>query len=302
MLSFGGLALLFLAAVISPGGMFFHPVHAKRKRRRAPARAAGSGGVGGEGLEGLASLFGALGGVDGVAGGGGHNKHGSGDCRKGKVRVPKRLDSLLNKRRRNQFIANGCGPEGMQVEEPFGLWQCCNGHDVCYSTCGAPFAHCEEQFSTCMKGVCDRLESSERRQACHEQANSFTSMTGLFGRGSHSSSQMDTCECKTKGQEADNSWRAFLEAVYAKSGGDARGLGNDRQAVEAMLPDGHSLDTASSHDLVGELLKAWKGKEGELAYDMVRRYGVYFVKATGKTPLAFIGRDNVTVYKPEAEL
>jgi secretory phospholipase A2 len=276
-----------------------------------------------EGLEGLASLFGSLGGLDlGDNGGGGNgggagragragraggaarrNKKRRGDCPKGQVRVPKELDSLLEQPRRNQYIANGCGPEGMQVEEPFGLWQCCNGHDVCYSTCGAKFGHCESEFGRCMKGVCDRLESPERQRECHEQASGFTGMTGIFGRGSHASSQRDTCECKTKGPEADAAWRAFIEAVYAKSGA-AQGMGQDMPAVEAMLPGGQlSLGEASaSEDAVGALLKAWEGKEGELAFAMVRRYGVYFVKATGSTPLAFIGRDNETVYEPKVTL
>lgn len=265
----------------------------------------GAGGV--EGLEGLASLFSGLGDIgDGGAPAGGSvgtKKRRRSECPKGRTRVPKDLDSILSRPRRNQFIANGCGPEGMQVEEPFGLWQCCNGHDVCYSTCGASFQLCEDQFGRCMKGVCDRIQSPERARECHKQASSFTGMTGIFGKGSHASSQRDTCECKKKGPEADAAWRSFVEAVYAKSGATG-GMGQDTAAINAMLPHGHEPinDARTDGGAIDALMKAWKGKEGELAFDMVRRYGVYFVKATGSTPLAFIGRDQESVYKPKESL
>ena len=93
-------------------------------------------------------------------------------------------------------------------------------------------------------------------------------------------------------------WRAFIEAVYAKSGA-THGMSQDIPAVELMLPN-DQVDLGE--DAVGALLKAWEGREGELAFAMVRKYGVYFVKATGSTPLAFIGRDNEAVYKPKVAL
>lgn len=39
---------------------------------------------------------------------------------------------------------------GMEVEEPFQLWRCCNSHDVCYASCGTTFKYCEKQFKNCM--------------------------------------------------------------------------------------------------------------------------------------------------------
>jgi hypothetical protein len=49
--------------------------------------------------------------------------------------------------------ANGCGPEGLQITEPFGLHRCCNGHDVCYGMCGVHFEYCERKFDECMLSV-----------------------------------------------------------------------------------------------------------------------------------------------------
>ena len=47
--------------------------------------------------------------------------------------------------------ANGCGPAGMQVKEAFGLYKCCNRHDVCYGVCGTTHGFCEQMFTGCMK-------------------------------------------------------------------------------------------------------------------------------------------------------
>ena len=106
----------------------------------------------------------------------------------------------------------------------------------------------------------DRI--SERARECHKQASSFTGMTGIFGERIHASSLRDTCECKNKGPEAEASWRAFIEAVYAKSGA-ARGMGQDMEAINAMLPDGHEPinDVPNDGDAVGALMKAWKERK-----------------------------------------
>jgi secretory phospholipase A2 len=32
----------------------------------------------------------------------------------------------------------------MQVKETFGLYKCCNGHDLCYATCGTSKGFCEK--------------------------------------------------------------------------------------------------------------------------------------------------------------
>lgn len=302
----GLILLVLLLAVCDDTGAL------ARKRRKKRTRNLDQRGVrnGGQpsGMDGLSALFNSLGdmgletdarGDNGMSGGKGSRKRQKrrNACPRGQALVPKDLDDLLNAPRRNQFIANGCGPEGMQVKEPFGLWQCCNGHDVCYSTCGATFDHCEEQFGSCMQGVCDRIDDKKTSRACHEQANSFTGMTKLFGRGSHAASQRDTCECKSEGADAKLAWRRFIEALREKSGTESSTMGWDE--IGSLLPDSTSTVENTNDDPIDILLHAWKGREGELAFAMVRQYGVHFVKATGSTPLAFIGRDHKTLYRKE---
>ena len=148
-----------------------------------------------------------------------------------------------------------------QVEESFGLWKCCNGHDVCYSSCGASFAHCESTFKTCMTQVCDALDQSQR-SACHEQARSFTGMTGIFGAASHRMSQQGTCTCVPKAQKRA-AWLAFLSDLHTRGG------------------------QAASEEELGALLDAHKGKEGQLGYRAVRQFGEAFVEKGGTVPVSF---------------
>jgi len=80
---------------------------------------------------------------------------------------------------------NGCGPKGMQIKEPFGLYRCCNNHDLCFATCGTSQDFCEELFTSCMSKVCRSFGSGERREACQKQANGMSGMTRMFGGGFH---------------------------------------------------------------------------------------------------------------------
>ena len=90
--------------------------------------------------------------------------------------------------------ANGCGPAGMRQRDgdQYGLHECCNGHDTCYSACGSDFQYCEKQFKKCMLGKCEQNNGGAH---CAETANSFASMTGMFGRGFHQQGMDETCEC-----------------------------------------------------------------------------------------------------------
>eukprot|EP00439_Symbiodinium_sp_Y106_P084292 s167_g25.t1 len=94
----------------------------------------------------------------------------------------------------SRMMANGCGPQGLVIKEPHGLFRCCNGHDVCFSVCGTSHDFCEDQFSKCMQEVCQSPLSGEH-QECQKQAHSFSSMTKIFGSGFHKASQQDSCHC-----------------------------------------------------------------------------------------------------------
>ena len=68
---------------------------------------------------------------------------------------------------------NGCGPKGMQIEEPFGLYRCCNQHDACFATCGTAAPFCERIFKQCMSKVCAEDHVGRTREDCERQALSL---------------------------------------------------------------------------------------------------------------------------------
>ena len=185
-------------------------------------------------------------------------------CATGTYLAPVGLDSLLNAVPRQHFVANGCGPQGMEVQEKFGLWRCCNGHDVCYSTPGATFKYCEDTFGSCMKQVCEENHSGTAQEECHQQAQGFTGMTALFGRGSHASSQRDVSTCVGSPEEAQTRWLSFLAEIHT--------------AGQVAVPSEAALTS---------MLTAHKGKEGELIDRLVKTYGVPFVKKTGSVEIDF---------------
>jgi len=164
-------------------------------------------------------------------------------CPSGEITVPK-LDQ------HTKMIANGCGPQGMVIKEPYGLYRCCNSHDVCFSVCGTSHNFCEDHFSRCMDEVCEQLPG-QKFEECKKQASSFSTMTKLFGNGFHQASQNESCECAPK-EEAKERRRRYLENFY-------------NSYDQSMLD---SLDKQESE---------WRGKEAELHYDLVKRYGHLFV-------------------------
>jgi secretory phospholipase A2 len=150
--------------------------------------------------------------------------------------------------------ANGCGPKGMQVEESFGLVKCCNRHDICYWLCNTKFAFCEKKFKQCMTGVCKQLEG-EQASECKQQAQSFSGMTQVFGSGMHAQGQGMQCDCLSSAEEAAARHRAFLMQFY----------------------ESYNV-TAATDEHVDSMLEKYKGKEGEMYYLMVLKYGLQFVK------------------------
>jgi secretory phospholipase A2 len=120
----------------------------------------------------LGDLLGMLG---GAGGGGGGGKGKAAICPKGEVAVPGD-DQFTDA----HLFANGCGPTGMQMSEPYGLYKCCNGHDICYGLCGTTHSFCEKQFKKCMKKVCEE-QLPEIQANCTQQAGGFSGMTAGFG-------------------------------------------------------------------------------------------------------------------------
>ncbi|CAE7345620.1 Pla2g12a [Symbiodinium sp. CCMP2592] len=194
----------------------------------------------------LGALFEGLGAIQNTGKGGKGAARADDACPAGQSPVPK-MDQ------HSRMMANGCGPQGLVIKEPHGLFRCCNGHDVCFSVCGTSHDFCEDQFAKCMQEVCQSPLSGEH-QECQKQAHSFSSMTKVFGSGFHKASQQDSCHCVPE-DEAGKKHRDYLETFY-------------RLYNESML------DT----DTLELQLSKWKGKEAELYFDLVKKYGHLFVQ------------------------
>jgi len=217
--------------------------------------AGGGGGRGGGNANPLGGLANVL---EGLGGGGPGRGASARLCEEGEVPVPA-MDN------HKAFTANGCGPDGMKIEEPFGLHRCCNFHDVCFSTCGTTHDWCENEFRVCMKRVC-KAHSGTSRSSCSNQAAQFTSMTGAFGKGFHSSSQRTSCNC-TPRAEAKDGHRAYLKDFLLDY--DPEDAGDER---------------------VERLLETWKGKEGEMYAGLVHKHGAQFVRFRDTEPTFAQGR------------
>lgn len=163
-----------------------------------------------------------------------------------------------------KFECNGCGPKGMQVNENFGLYKCCNGHDLCYSTCGTTKEYCEKVFKSCMKSTCEKSfgHNPAMKADCEKQANSMTGLTAAFGGGFHTRSQTGNketgqpgaCDCYESEEKADERWlQKFTEFYIAHA--------------EPKMSEGEAAAKAE------EVLKKNKGnKRGEAYYKMIKKY------------------------------
>eukprot|EP00929_Paragymnodinium_shiwhaense_P073451 TRINITY_DN37428_c0_g1_i1.p1 TRINITY_DN37428_c0_g1~~TRINITY_DN37428_c0_g1_i1.p1 ORF type:complete len:301 (-),score=46.06 TRINITY_DN37428_c0_g1_i1:331-1185(-) len=235
--------------------------------------------------EGLGSITGSLsGGLNGLLGDFAQHMAASqndrGTCPPGLIQVPKRLAALPP----NFFQCNGCGPQGMALDEPFGLWVCCNRHDVCYSSCGTTFAFCEEEFKGCMNSVCeaghlpDVEEGDRTKSKCKDTAEGFLALTAMLGKGFHDKSQEVGCDClgEEEKEAATERYELFLSDLYQHS-----------QGVEKKAADEIRQTVAEHH-----------GREGVAVYKTVQEVGAPLVLKTGRVPVDFsietVTKDNGT--------
>ena len=235
-----------------------------------------------------------LGGLGGGGGGKGGNKP---LCPAGKSAVP-----LMNQFTDATLYANGCGPQGMKVEENFGLFPCCNSHDICYGICGTTHKFCENKFKRCMEKICKGQVDSQQQAACRQQANGFSGMTAVFGVSFHSSSQQDACECVPSGDAAVRKhYTALLTAFYdthqpeqavtkAEKGEGEKGEGEVEGAgAGAGAGEGSEVSSSSSstsdwvEGMLAKYIDGTKPKGGELLYKLAKKYGAQkgFVRFDG---------------------
>ncbi|KAA8494766.1 hypothetical protein FVE85_3007 [Porphyridium purpureum] len=177
--------------------------------------------------------------------------------------APKHLDDLPV----GFFIANGCGPQGLEVKEPFGLWPCCNRHDACYSVCGSSLKYCETAFKLCMRDVCEMSHNAGRHDECKQQARAFADITGMFGGQFHAKASAEACACYKTKEEADEAHADFLRRLHMSYGNMA--LDNAVQLVDQQM------------------LHKYAGKKPEQIFDTVLKYGTRFVKVGGSVPVDF---------------
>lgn len=168
-------------------------------------------------------------------------------CGPGQEAVPK-MDQ------HEKLSANGCGPQGMQIQEPFGLYRCCNGHDVCFSVCGTTHAFCEQEFQNCMKEVCKNPLQGKKKD-CKQQAKTFSVLTKSFGADFHSDSQRETCQCVPKGEAVAKRHREYLTAFMKRYN-----------------------SSAATEEEVDDALSQYQGREGELYLRLVKIHGNNFVR------------------------
>jgi len=188
----------------------------------------------------------------GVGGAGGAGGPGAGKqreiCPNGQFIVPRPLKHL----KKGVLVANGCGPQGMAIKEAFGLWRCCNRHDVCFSSCATSFDFCEKKFEACMQKRCMQKENKVRQSECKKQAKSFSDMTKTFGRSSHSKTMLEVCDCVATEGRAQQNRREWVIDVYRRFG---------------------PREKAENTTFIDQTLQKHAGKEGQLYYDLITKYG-----------------------------
>lgn len=116
-----------------------------------------------------------------------------------------------------------------------------------------------------MKEVCEMPFNANRKAECDQQRESFSSMTGMFGAGSHSSGMRSVCDCVASKEEAKERYHAFVLDLYEK----------------------HGPAEKANSEFVEKLLAKFSGKEYSLIFTLYKKYGKGFVAKGGSVPLDF---------------
>ncbi|XP_021964227.1 group XIIA secretory phospholipase A2 [Folsomia candida] len=98
----------------------------------------------------------------------------------------------------NPPTKNGCGsgwysPILNQVVTSLTI-MCCNGHDICYGTCGYAKTTCDTAFSSCLKTMCDNFPEEG---ICIRGIMSF--FVEKFGCSAYTGAQGESCICTPLG-------------------------------------------------------------------------------------------------------
>lgn len=163
-------------------------------------------------------------------------------CPAGTVAAPKFFDKLPH----HHFHVDGCGPKNKPVDESFGLWICCNRHDVCYSSCGTTHKYCEDEFKKCIDEVCigGHLQKEDQSR-CERLAAGFYAMGQTMGKKFHEQGQNQGCDCFDDESKALDRYRDFVGDIYKR------------------LPEGEKKD----QDFVSGVMEKYQGQEGVAVHE-----------------------------------
>jgi hypothetical protein len=151
------------------------------------------------------------------------------------------------------FPPNGCGPSGLLdaavPECPCGIvcfTPACNGHDVCYTTCGSSRAECDAAFYWDMARLCDEAHdpAAPVHARCIVLAYVYYRAVVVFGSGFFERSQVQACACALAGADVgvadDDTSKAQTDAPppvvppYPDADGD--GLPDDWECLAGLDP------------------------------------------------------------------
>jgi len=160
----------------------------------------------------------------------------------------------------NMLSTNGCSMLGDKKDaDDFGLWKCCNRHDICYGLCGSSLRFCERSFSTCMSSTCDAVDIGHdeksiiaNQEACRAKKREYRAFSRVFGSEMHSIEHDGACTCVGTEKEANQVHLNFLQDIYQRFG---------------------SSKKANNGTLHQNLLRKYKGMEAKLWYKLVLKYG-----------------------------
>jgi secretory phospholipase A2 len=109
--------------------------------------------------------------------------------------------------------SNGCSkPEFLTVQGEEDFTYCCDRHDLCYATCGAPKDFCEQEFKRCMHRMCKELFSHNAE--CRGAADTYVMGTTLMGGGGYEALQREHCECMDSSKVLSH-YQTYAESIYS---------------------------------------------------------------------------------------
>ena len=148
---------------------------------------------------------------------------------------------------RCEIQSNGCGPTGVLgvliPDCPLGLacfGDFCEGHDLCYFTCGSSKAACDEQFYNNMRFLCSvRYEEPDPRLGlCDGVAYIYWQIVVRFGETFYQQTQALGCLCaKQNDTEPADAARAREPLRFARFGPLIDGVAPFEDADDDLLPD-----------------------------------------------------------------